>query len=320
MTQTEIEALKMGQEIKASLCAVYVSVKRPTGRIRIDSAVIEAPNTDGELQTIKSKYISGKNVRYDFNQMWMAIDDNEKEIRRLVTRMTAHNLQRGTYMMSMVSVGSFILTLKQLREDRLELVDQMNNNWEAILEEIREEYPDHHHLFIDKIPMPDRTRFDVYHEVYPLGTLSPDDLDLSNLTQVERDQVIEDTRQAADEMFKNRLQGVYDGVFGAVMEICEDVEKRGFESGKRRQGAVTNILDVLERARNFAQFANPDTMEAINSAFNVMNGLKIQELNSNIGGVQEKLRATFASVRGEVERLRETYEAGSSRSVRTADV
>lgn len=319
MQTTSQNDLKFGKEISGSLCAVYVTIKRPSGNVRIEDAVIEAPNAAGELQAIKSKHIAGKSIRYDFNKLWDDLDENEREIRRLVSRTTAQNLQRGTYMMSMLTVGDFVLTLRQLREDRLELVDQLRAAWPEVLEEIADEFPDHYHLFIEKIPQPDRTRFEVRHEIYPLGTLSPDDLDLENLTPTERQQVIDDTKEVADTLFKARLQSVFDGVFGAILEICDDVEQRGFESGKRRQGAIIKIIDVLTRAKNFAQFANPDTIKAIESAQAVLDGLQIQKLNANVGGVQEKLRSVFAGVRHEVEQLREGYKAGSSRSTREAE-
>jgi len=315
-----LSQVKFGKEIRGSLCAVYVTVKRPSGTVQIDGAAVSAPDEDGNMQTVESKYITGKSVHYDFNMLWEALDANGRLVKRLITRTTAQNLQRGTYMMSMLAVGEFILQLGQLQEDRKELVLQLREAWPDILQEIRSEFPDHYHLFIEKVPEPSPDRFGIEYEIYPMGTLSPDDLDLTRLTPGERQRVIDDTKEAADKLFETRLQSVFDGVFGAIVEICQDIEHGGFETGKRRDGAITNIMDVLTRAKNFAQFADPQTMLAIESAYKVVDGLSIQEINSNMGGIRERLRTTFSGVRSQVEKLREGYKAGSSRGGRSVEL
>ena len=318
-TEAPASKIKFGKEISGSLCAVYVSIRRPSGSIKLKEAVIEAPTALKELKEITSTHITTQGIRYDFNEMWDALDDNENDIRRLVRRTTAQNLQRGTYMMSMLSVGEFVLTLQQLREDRMVLVSMLRDNWEKVLDEVREEFPDHHHLFLEKIPTPVDHKFEVTWEIYPLGTLDADDLDLTNLSEAEKQRVIQDTKEKADELFTNRLQNVFDGVFGAIMDICKEIELGKFETGRRRQGAITNIMDVLHRAKSFSQFADAKSLAAIESAYKVVETIQVQDLNSSTGDVRVQLKDAFAGVREQVERLREGYEAGSSRAQRRAD-
>lgn len=293
----------MSEEISAKLTAVYVHIKRPTGSVRFDQAVIEHIGKDGVPIEIKSKYVKKPMVAYDIHPNWKRIDSNASEIRSLVTKYTANNLQRGTYLMPTIVVPEFLIKLAELREERKKLVEDLRFDWEAALEVVRKEHKDIYEILEPRIPQPSYGNFEVAYEVYPLGTLSTEDLDLSALTLEERMLVIEETKQQAEDLFKNRVQSVFDGVFGEIMSVCEEIEKGSLDSGRRRQSGIQDILDLLKKATYFKDFADPETIRAINRASTVLENVTVQDLNANTDDIRGKIRGAFAPVRKTVEKL-----------------
>ena len=312
--QNEDLQVKMGPELSGRLCAVYVKICRPTGAIQLTDAIVEAENKGVKFE-LTGKFISKPRVRYDIHPLWKDLDTNESNIRRLIKRYTAENMQRGTYLLSMISAGKFQLELANLVEERQNIIGQFQDNQAEVIEAAKEEHEDIWEIIYDQIRLPTRTNCRVEQDYWPLGTLSVDDMDLSDLNPSEKKLIIEQTHERAKEMLENRFKMVFDGVFGEVMEICEQVEKGEFETGKRRSGALNLVMDALERVSNFSHIADADTLERVSKAAGYIKNLSIQDVNNN-AAIQSRIRDVFAPVKQAVTKLQDKYAAGQSRSTR----
>ena len=315
----ETQPMRMGQEISGRLCAVYVSVSRPTGSVKLRDAVVEHENKGGEKVTLSSKYVRKPSVQYDFDQLWGDIDDNEKKIRRLVHRFTASNLQRGTYLMSMLQVGTFVIELRNLMDDRKELVKQLRKGWTKVLRGIANEHKDIYHVIQAQIPYPTDDRFRVEYEMYPMGALNADDLDLTNLSEAERKTVIEQTQAHTSQMFQSRFKNILDGVFGEVVELCKEVEAGKFER-KPNEATIRDVLDTLARVKNFREWADAATLKHIDDLEKTLASVSDKDIRANAGNVQLNLRAMFMPLRQQIESQIKGYEAGTSRAERTVEL
>lgn len=311
---------EMGQTLGGTLCSVSVVVCRPLGRVRIKNFVVEAKADDGQTKQVGKT--TNPQIPFDDTTAWKAIDANEREIRGVIDRYTAKNLQRGAYLMSALEVGPFVVRLQQLRDRRLELARVLRTNWyNEVLPEVERQYPDHYNVLRQggHLEAPGVDAFDVLWEFHPLATLRGEDLDLTKLSKDEQTAVIRETNEKVKELFTKRMSSIFDGVFGAVLELCDDIDKGGFETGTRRQGSIDEILTVLDRVQHFSANADAATIQRVAEARELVAGLQITDVNRNLGNVQTRLRMAFGPVRDAVKKLQERYQPGGSRQERVVN-
>jgi hypothetical protein len=315
----------MGKEIRAGLCSIYVSVSRPDGMLRVRTGNLEIGDREVDLEAGKS-LITRNRARYDFHPLWSEIDATEREIRRLVKISSVNNLQRGTYMMPMLLLPEFYLKLDALIEKRYKYVDRLIDHWDtSVFPKIAEAYEKIQNGkaiyddIKDRIAKPTRGQFEVAQESYPLSNLTTADMDLSKLTQEERRKILTKTNEATEQLFKNRMQALFDGVFGEIAKICDDIAKGGFDGNREKPGAYRDIMDALQRAHNFRQYADAGMLDKLDAATKTMQEITPEALAKNIGNTRAILKQAFVPLKGAVAELREAYVPGESRGARTAE-
>ncbi len=312
-TMTAEQHLQGKRPLSASLCFVYVTVRRPEGKLTVPNYEVLSETDSGRRDVVRDT--TDPKVRFDKTPTWRALDDNEAAIRRLVSRHTATNVGRGGYLMSVLTVGRFLTQLQELSQERQVLADQLVNSWETeVLEALRSHYPEYFAKLMDtgKLNRPGVGQFAVAYEFTPIGSLRGEDLELENLSPAERQAVIQETSSRARDLMEERLKAVYDNVFGEVLELCQKVQTGAFETGGARSGTLEKILDVLERAHNFGDLADEKTLQQIRAATEYVRSIDHQSLNRD-QDVRAGLRDAFRPL---VESVSKVQSASRTRIAR----
>jgi hypothetical protein len=99
----------------------------------------------------------------------------------------------------------------------------------------------------------------------------------------------------ANELIKKRAKFIYDEVFGTVLKRMEEIAKGGLSTGKRKNGAIKEITEELERLINFRELA--DDPKIIAHAEELLKQFKsvtdISQINANEG--QNAITAALAT-------------------------
>jgi uncharacterized protein with HEPN domain len=111
---------------------------------------------------------------------------------------------------------------------------------------------------------------------------------------------------------REQLDAVMSNVFGEVADVCEQINLGSLESGTRRPEAITNLLNVLDRVQNFAQFADEEVLRRVAEARSAVAGVSISDLNKN-SSIQQAVKAAFAPLGEAVRQLQEDASSGRVR-------
>ena len=116
-------------------------------------------------------------------------------------------------------------------------------------------------------------------------------------------------------MLQGRVHAVIDTVFGEVEDICSRIVHGEFDTGKRRAGALNDIMAVLGRLTDFKQFSNEVVNSKVEEARGFLSKLSIADINHNVGDVQTALKQVMGSLGKDVMTLKVSLKKRASREV-----
>ncbi len=306
---SHVQPEDMGPAISQNLVSVYVTIHRPAARPQAEKVDIQTVSDQDSSVNVKvdKKQITSPCWKIDVHPLWRQIDENARWIAALLFRFSASDQMRGDHLVSVSKVGEMLMQLRRLRESRLELAQEMKDKWESeIIPSIQKAFPDVFHQILPRLPNKDslRDRFGVNWVIRPLTTVNPEDLDLRNLSDEEAQKVIEQTQQIAKDLAVQRFNSVFNSIFGEIQKVCEEVEKGAFDGNRRGDGALTDMLNILDRVNNFTAFAPAEMLQTIRRARDQISNMHINDLNHdpNTKRVIKSLMAPIATAIEELNR------------------
>jgi len=88
----------------------------------------------------------------------------------------------------------------------------------------------------------------------------------------------------SQQLVEGRAKIIFEEVFGSVNAKCAEIAAGALESGKRKFGAITELVEVLDRLRNFSEFANPEIIRHADATLEVLRQVTdISAVNANEG-------------------------------------
>jgi hypothetical protein len=305
------DTLQMGPQIGGNLCLMQVIVRAPEGRLVLDDYEIHAKGQDGLTEVVSTSKVTRSSWKIDQHKMWKEFRENRADIQALLSKYSVSDLTPGQYLVSMLKVGNLIGELRTLVNRRMSLARLMREDqiWEyEVLPGIEAfvgaaQFP----RLLPRLKrlragMPDC--FAVNWNIFPLTPVTGSDLDLSDMSQVEAEAIIQQVNERAQQSMMDRLGVVIDGVFGEVLTLCDQISAGALETGKRKSGALEEIFTILDRVRNFEEWANPEVLRRVDVAARSLQGVSINDVNTKTS-VQSAIRQVFAPLGEAVEKLRQ---------------
>jgi hypothetical protein len=256
----------------------------------------------------------------DDYHLFKAIDKNGRAVESTVNRYTAGDFRKGDHLVSMSAIGKLLSELTKLRDERKAIVAHLasDEGWNAFKAWIAKKFPNHFEQIYKKLPLQQtlQSRFDVEWTFRPLTPLNAEDLDLNNLTHEDKMRVIEQSNKMLQDITKQQVGNLMNTVFGEVLGLCEQINDGSLESGKRKSGALTEILDLLDRINNFKEFATPDILKNVEKAKGVVQKVSITQLNTE-SSVQESIKLAMNTLGQSLKTLGELNTPGTGKASRS---
>lgn len=299
----------VGMQLSGALCLLKLTVRAPAGRIQLNNFKLEATDsTNKEFIEVAKGQTTSPKWKIDQHELWGKLKANWTELTHLRNRYTVSDAIEGQYLLSMMKAGEFLNEMLKLRNERHELAEQMAAVWESeVVPAMKSKIGDEHfELHVrPKLPSPLSLidRFDVDYCLYPLSPLTGDDLDLSQLAPRDAKQLIGEVNDRAKTMIMDRFSSIADTVMGEVLALCEEIGEGGLETGKRKSGALNEIITILERVQNFEEFASPEVLKKAEVALKAVSGITITHINTDIGNTRENIRKAFQPLASAVKKL-----------------
>lgn len=286
------------------LCMVSVTRSRYTGRI----AMPKDADVRVNATNINKEHATGNHWKVDIHPLFGDLDKNYQEIESVLRTYTVNDQLRGTYMVMMDRVPELLAKLADLRDQRLSLAMRLQHvattEW---FPAVRAAHPDHYEQFIEP-KMPDTSgvaaRFNVSWNACIIQQPHVDDFNLDSLSYRDRERVMNDINRRLQDSMKDRAQAIMDTVFGELLELCDDIVDGGsMESGRKREGSMRDILNILDRVRNFDVFASPEILERVQRARDVVSGVTHHQVNASTL-VQRSIKEAMSPIRQAVNDMR----------------
>ena len=336
-----IPAASMGPKIAANMAGVRVTVRRPGGKYKIKNASVMAADEHGKQETIEGKKITKPGFITDTkadHPIWERIDDNTKKFTSLLKTYSVPEClkasdagedddeglstgSKGFYLVPMGVTGNLTQELFKLKEERKHLAEELKNDYDTWIANLRAKFNGQFHLLLPALPRREslRRKFAVSWGFQPLTPIDPASMKFSDINDHDRQQIIADSNKMAQELIQQRARAIYDEAFGSVLDSCDKIVAGSLETGKRKFAAITEIIESLNRLKNFSEWANPEVVARADDALKVLTGISdISEINQN-EGQNQVTRAIVAAMKplgDSVDRMLRTALPGSGRANR----
>ncbi len=301
-------------KIAGNICAVYLHVKRPTGRPQAKSAEVEVPADDSTKDKVKPEKGQMTNPcwRIDINERWKKLDANRREIDAVLDQFSVSFSVKGERLVPMSMVPTVVAKLDTLRQARAAIAHDMFLNWTTITEQLKVKFPDVYETQIaDSLPNPATLteKTDVYWILKPLTPMGLEEFDLSQFNPKDAAALIDRNRDNVDKMFLDGYQAIFDGVFVQLAEVCTAlVDGKDYFKGRKNDSPVLeDIFNLLSKAAAFRELtSNPEKIGAdIEAAKATLKQFNVKDLREK-PLLQEALRQGFTALK---ESLRELTTA-----------
>lgn len=312
------------QTIAANIAGVDIVIRRPSGKYQIKDVGVEATDETGnreKLDTTKVTrpcfIIDGKND----HPLWADLDENEHQLKRILARFSVSDARRGFHLVPMTKVGPMLAALREKRHERLDLARKLADVWDSeVIPKLRGKYNGHYYLLAPNLPSPISLveRFDTFWTLHPLTPLNAADLRFDQINSADQQDIINESNNMAAHLIKSRAKVIYEQVFGTLLGKCDEIAAGAMQSGKRKFGAITELVDLLARLKTFHEFATPEVLAKADQALSLISGIgSINEVNANEGQnqVTAAITAAFRPLGDSIDRmLRDTMpQAGRAR-------
>ena len=286
----EAPAPDISARLSSSLCAVDLLVRRPSGRLQAKNVEVTADDNAGKRETLDREKITTPCFIIDTKadaEFWFMIDENTRLFESTLRSYSVNDARRGFHLVTMAKSGNMVAKFSELRSQRKALVQQFcdheYDNWIANLER---KFNGHFYLLKPRLPSRDQLleRFDATWTRHPLTPLDPANMRFSDITEDEQARIIAESNAMSQQLVENRAKLIFEEVFGSVNTKCAEIAAGALESGKRKFGAITELVEVLERLRNFSEFANPEIIQHANATLGLLREVTdISVVNANEG-------------------------------------
>lgn len=324
--ETEVSTRREGEEIKAEVVLIELTIRRPSGTIMTDknkvAAVAQTEGGDEVRVETGSKRTKQKMTRpqwrYDFHHLWSKIDAQERRARDIVKFYGVGDVIDGNYLVSMFKVAELGRKLDEQRIERLALAEELRNVWttEAI-PQLQKEYGDLYFQIEKKLPDPTTFKETFTMEWQPrrVAPMDPDNVDMSSLPAEEVEKLRKNIIDMAERRSKEQVELIIDGMFEDALEIADEiVDQDSLSTGSKTQASINRITTALDRVLNFPQFADDAVLERIRNAKSRLDGLKPTRLNAS-KQLQSALKSDFEDLRHAILDLKTEQTTRSRRRV-----
>ena len=336
----------MGQELSQGLCLAHVLVKSPSYRIKMVKSEVTAATENGEARQVAKDKMTGNRWVWNRHRLFDQMLENGRKVTLLLDRYSVSEGKPsaeedegnrrggggGYRIMPMDAVARFHVGLLELIAERNAIIDRMKENWwTEVLPGISEFFGEHFYQIRPSLPSGPEDlewRFRVRALYWPLTPLNPSKLSMAGLTADQQQKFILSQEEELKGMFKDRFAAMFDTIFLSVYDVCQDIlhgEKdpqtglrsgqSPIESGRRKEGALEPILAVLDRVKNFSQFASPEVLEAVDNARGLIGAVTHRDLNLN-GGKNLTTTAIKAALEPLGNAVKRLWEAKRGQAVR----
>lgn len=312
------------QTIAANIAGVDIVIRRPSGKYQIKDVAVEATDDIGNREKLDTAKVTRPCFIIDSkndHHLWADLNENEHQLNRILARFSVSDARRGFHLVPMTKVGAMLAALREKRHERLDLARKLADVWDSeVIPKLRAKYNGHYYLLAPNLPSPLSLveRFDTFWTLHPLTPLNAADLRFDQINSADQQEIINESNNMAAHLIKSRARVIYAEVFGSLLSKCDEITSGGMQSGRRKFGALTELVDLLARLKNFHEFATPDVLAKADQAMALINGISsITEVNANEGQnqVTAAITAAFRPLGDSIDRmLRATMpQAGRAR-------
>src|ERR1035437_1961046 len=279
----------MGNQIMAQMWAVDFCVKRPTGRVGVTNSDVQARNDAGEQEKIDSNKITKPSFKIDQKSdhpAWELLDLNARKFDSILTRYSVNDARRGFHIVPQCKVGEMGVEMSAARAERLTLAEGFRDTWSILINNLRTKFNGHFHLLFPKLPNPESLleKFDVTWIITPMTPIDPAHFNLQNVNEADRAKLIEESTNMTKSLIAQQAKGIYDQVFGTVLAQCDEIAAGSFESGTRKFGSITELVEIIDRLRNFGELGNAEILAHASATRDLLAGITdISDINTNSG-------------------------------------
>jgi hypothetical protein len=320
----EAPAESMGPKIAANMAGVDLILRRPGGKYKIQNAEVLAADEHGVMEKMDKKKITNSAFITDSkadHPIWERIDENTQKFNTALKVYSVNDSRRGFHLVPMSKTGNLAGEFVILKQEREHWVDELTADYDTWIANLRAKFNGQFHLLLRSLPAREslRDKFAVTWIFMPLTPIDPSNLKFNDINDHDRQSIIDDSNKMAHDMIAQRARAIYDEAFGSVLDTCEKIVAGSLETGKRRFAAISEIIDSLNRLKNFSEWANPEVVSRANDALRVLNNIAdISEVNQN-DGQNQVTRAIVAAMKplgDSVDRMLRQAQPGSSRASR----
>lgn len=299
----------------AKLCLMNMSIKAPSGsRGAPESFKTESKNDEGEFVVVNKKAATAAKWRISQHPLWKQLSQNKAAMINLRALYTVPDVSNGCYLIPKLKVAHFTMEMTKLEDERKELANEMMQKWESEVIPAMESAigPGLFSLHVrgrlfKKHTIPER--FAVSYDFMPLSPLSGDDIDFSDLTTHDAAKYSDMITEKAKAAVLDRFRLVADCILDETLTLCEEIGSGSLETGKKKGGSITQILDILERVQNFHEFASEEVLDRVKLAHYAMQGVSIKQMNNPKSRTRDDIKAVFAPL---ADAIRNTQQENES--------
>lgn len=304
------DTTELAGKIAQNMWVVQVTIKRPGGSYKIKGAEVRAENMRVE-KTTRPGFIVDEPSDHP---AWFEIDELGRQIEAAVTRYSINDRRRkGFHLVPASKTGKLYQELRDLRVQRLTKVEGLRDDYNTWVSNLRSKYPNHFHLLEPLLPAPHQLmeKFDVMFSAEELTPVTGEKLKFENIDEAEKQDLVAQVNRVAEQQVKALAKAVYDDVFGAMLKECDDIAKGALQTGLRKMGGITELVDMLERLKNFGEFATRDVLARTDVALEQLKSIgSIDQLNEK-KGKNELAQAITASFKPLGEALTKAMKEAS---------
>lgn len=283
----------------SNLSLLSISIKAPTGSLgSANSIKTESMGKDGEYRVLAKGSTTSPKWKIDQHPHWKKLRENKTAITTLRSKYTVSDGSRGCYLIPTSKIPSFFEELDALLTERKQMAIEMANIWDSEVvptarEKIGADFYDRH--VARKMYLADTVadRFDVEYSFTSIESLKPQELNFENLPK----EIIDKYEVAAEKVVKDRYKNVVDVIIKETIELCDDVKSGSLETGKRKNGAIRGILDILDRVDNFDEFISKEVKAKVHQAKSYLTGVDIKDMNNEKSNERLAVKAKFDELR-----------------------
>lgn len=297
-----IPAAVAGPAVAAGMAGIDLVIRRPTGRVQISGTEVQATNDAGVGEVIDQKKITKPSAKIDQHgdhPCWEKLDANAARFNIILSQFSVSDARRGFHIVPMSKLGAMLAAFSAARAERLALAEEFRAGWTVFIENLRLKFNGHFHLVLPKLPNPDSLleKFDAQWTIHPLTPMDPSKFNYKDMTPDQVQAIVTESNNMAKSLIASRAKVMYDEVFGVALDKCTEIATGAMETGARKFGSITELVNVLERLKNFEEFGNPEIIAHANATLELLSGIEdINEVNRNKGQNQVTAAIKAATV------------------------